>query len=175
MPVERWDEWAMKMILPILCLFMAIPAHASQPTSKTYGSWRVISIWSLSGTEGNDASVMLLQGEDPNQFQIDWEQGSPVTVSINIDRCYKDTDDGEDDFEASYSVPVRRWLALSRNEMQKRVGNDLLNWLGQARLACKSTTAVNAFKVDKLVEATQDFLERLKAFAPEAHDVPKSH
>ena len=163
------------MILSVLCLFMAIPAHASQPTSKTYGSWWVISISSLSGAEGNDASVMLLQGEDPNQFKINWDQGSPVTVSINIDRCYKDTDDGEDDFEASYSTPVTRWLGLSRDEMEKRVRGDLITWLGQARLACKATTAVDAFKVDRLADATQDFIGRLKALAPEAHDVPTTH
>lgn len=158
----------MRMILPILLLFMVTSARASQPTSKDYGPWRVISIGSLSGT-GNDASVILLQGEDPNLFKIIWDQGSRVVVSINIDRCYRDTDDGGDDFEASYSAPVKQWLMLSRDEMQKRIRNDLTTWLGQARLACKSSTAVDRFKIDRLAEATRDYIERLKTFALEAY------
>lgn len=123
----------MRKILFAILLLTAAPVLASQPTGKTYGPWHVVSISSLSGTEGNDASVVLTLGEHPNIFEVSWTQGGPVVVSINIDKCY-----GEEDFEASYSVAVASWLTLSRSEMQKRVRADITTWLDQAKAGLRA-------------------------------------
>ncbi|SDA25214.1 hypothetical protein [Sphingomonas sp. NFR15] len=147
----------------ITCLGLAlasVSASASQPTGKTFGPWHVVSISSLSGTEGNDASVVLTQGEEPNTLQARWTDGGPVVVSINIEKC-----SGENDFEAVYSVEVARWLRLSQREVQKRLRSDMTTWLDQARLACRSPAVVTAFKMTDLDRAAMDFTERLKYFA----------
>lgn len=144
----------------VLCLTLFVTsaaASASQPTGRKFGPWHVVSISSLSGTEGNDASVILTQGEEPNTLQASWAQGGPVVVSINIEKC-----SGEDDFKASYSVEAKRWLQLSRHAIQMRLRADVNAWLGQAKLACGSTPAINAFKIDSLEAAASDFTDRLR-------------
>lgn len=105
----------MRTLLSLGLLLVSVPAAASQPSGKTYGSWHVVSIWSFSGTEGNDPSLILMQGEEPNTLQVHWTQAGPVVVSINIDKC-----SGDDDFEASYSMVVQRWLRGCLKTRRKR-------------------------------------------------------
>lgn len=150
----------MRTVLCLTLLVTSATASASQPAGKKFGPWHVVSISSLSGTEGNDASVILIQGEEPNTLQVSWTQGGPVVVSINIEKC-----SGEDDFEASYSVEARHWLQLSRYAIHMRLRADVSAWLGQAKLACGSTPAFKAFKIDSLDAAASDFTDRLRYFS----------
>lgn len=144
-------------------------ASASQPTGKKFGPWHIVSISSLSGTAGDDASVILTQGEEPNVVQARWIQGGSVVVSIIIDKC-----SGEDDFEESYSVEPSRWLQLSRRAIQMRLRADVSAWLGQARLACGSTPAIEAFKIDSLGSATLEFTDRLRYFSGNLNSPPET-
>ena len=150
----------MRTFLCLTLFVTSVAASASQPTGKKFGAWHVVSISSLSGTEGDDASVILTQGEEPNTLQASWTQGGPIVVSINIEKC-----SGEDDFEASYSVEARRWLQLSRHAVQMRLRADVSAWLDQAKLACGSTPAIEAFKIDSLDAAASDFADRLRYFS----------
>jgi hypothetical protein len=159
----------MRTLLCLSLLVMGAGASASQPTGERFGSWHVVSISSLSGTGGDDASVILTQGEDPNVFQVLWTQGGPIVVSINIEKCV-----GEDDFEASYSVEPSRWLQSSRRAVQMRLRTDLTAWLGQAKLACGSTTAIEDFKIDSLDAAASDFTDRLRYFAGPPNAPPET-
>jgi hypothetical protein len=110
----------------------------------------------LSGTEGDDASVIFAQGDDPT-LEVRWIQGGSVVVSMNIDKCV-----GEEDFEASYSVPTEKWLQMSDREVRTRLHADTQVWLDQARLAC---TLPPAFKLDALDAAAKEFTERLRYYA----------
>lgn len=150
----------MRALLFLAVLVTSGAASASQPTGKMFGAWRVVSISSLSGTEGNDASVILTQGDAPNTLQASWTQGGPVVISIDIEKCW-----GESDFQASYSVEVKRWLQLSRRAVQKRLRADVIAWLGQAKLSCESTLAINTFRIDGLDAAVSNFTDRLRYFS----------
>lgn len=100
-------------------------------------------------------------------MQARWLQGGPVLVSINIENC-----DGEDDFEASYSVEPRRWLQMSRRAMQMRLRADVITWLAQAKLACGANPAIEAFQIDSLDAAATDFTDRLRYFASNPEPLP---
>lgn len=119
----------------------------------------MVGISSLSGTEGNDASVVLIQGEEPDTLQARCIDGQPVVVFLTIEKC-----SGEDAFGATYSVDVARWLRLSPREVQKRLRSDMTTWLEQARRACGSHR-VAAFGMTDLSRAVTDFTERLRYFA----------
>ncbi len=147
----------------ILCLGLiaaSVPAGPSQPEMRTYGSWHVVSISSTSGAGNDDASVILVQGDQPDVMQVSWDQGGPVWVSIDIDKCA-----GEEDFEASYSVPVQDWMRQSRREVQIRLRADMAGWLRQARLKCGNAASVRAFRLTRLGEAAADFHDRLRDYA----------
>jgi hypothetical protein len=150
----------MRAALSLTFIATGAAASASQPIGKAFGPWHVVSISSLSGGEGNDASVILTQGEEPNKLQARWTQGGPVVVSINIEKC-----SGDDAFEAFYSVDPMRWLQMSRRTMRMRLRADVVTWLAQAKLACHATSAVDAFKIDSLDAAATDFSDRLRYFA----------
>lgn len=150
----------MRTLLCLTILVMSAIVSASQPTGKKFGAWDVVSIASVSGTEGNDASVILMQGNEPNTLQARWMQGGPVVISINIEECT-----GENDFQASYSVDAKRWLQLSRRAVQLRLHTDVSAWLGQAKLACGSTPVIDAFRIDSLDAAASDFTDRLRHFS----------
>jgi hypothetical protein len=138
---------------------MSVAASASRPRLERFGPWEVVSIVSLSGTEGDDASVILAQGEYPNIVQARWTQGGPIVVSINIDRCV-----GDQDFEASYSVEPKRLLQLSRRDVQARLRADVIAWLGQANLVCGSIPAIGAIKIKGLDAAASDFYYWLRYY-----------
>lgn len=150
----------MRTLRYLAAFLMGTAASASQPTGKTFGAWHVVSISSLSGTEGNDASVILTQGDEPNILQASWTQGGPVVISINVEKC-----SGENDFEASYSVEVERWLQLPRRELQMRLHADISVWLEQAKRACGSKPEIDGFRVDGLDAAASEFTDRLRNFS----------
>ncbi|KQM33105.1 hypothetical protein [Sphingomonas sp. Leaf10] len=157
LPLVQYRQ--IRALLFLVVLVTSGAASASQPTGKTFGAWHVVSISSLSGTEGNDPSVILPQGDAPNTLQASWTQGGPVVISFDIERCL-----GESDFQASYSVEVKRWLQLSRRAVQKRLRADVNAWLGQAKLACRSTPAINTFRIDGLDAAVSYFTDRMRYF-----------
>lgn len=150
----------MRTFLFLALLSVSAVASASLPTGRKYGHWDVVSVSGLSGAEGNDASVILAQGEEPNILQVRWVQGGPVVVSINVEKCL-----GEEDFEASYSIESKRWLQLSRRDIQMRLRTDMAAWLHQAMLACEPNPALKTFSLDSLDKAASDFEARLRYFA----------
>jgi hypothetical protein len=145
----------------LLCVVASTSvASASQPTGQTFGAWYVTSVASISGTEGDDASVTLTQGEYPDILQASWTQGGRVSVRIDIKGCH-----GDAAFEARYSVETVRWLKQSRREIQARLYADFTTWLDQAALSCESRSGKTAFKIGRLEEAVGEFDDRLRYFA----------
>jgi hypothetical protein len=149
----------MRLLFCFGLMAASVPASASQPEMRTHGPWSVVSISSLAGGGENDASVILAQGEEPDVMQARWDEGGPVTVSMHVEKC-----SGEEDYDASYSVPVETWLHMSRRDVQKRLRTDMTAWLGQARRACPAVS-VNFFKLARLDEAAADFHDRLRYYA----------
>lgn len=156
------------ILLPAIAL-AASPALASQPSGEAHGPWQVVSITSLSGVAGNDASVVLAQDSGSSELNVHWKQGGPITVSARIKDC-----DGDEDFDPFYKVEATRWLRMSRREAVQRLHSDFSAWLGQARLACTASRDLTAFKLDKLDAAVADFHERLSYFASFAEPQPKA-
>jgi len=151
---------AMQIFLGLNLLLASVPAPASIPTGKKYGSWQIFSISSLSGTEGNDASVIMSQGDELNVLEARWTQGRPIKVSMSMKICT-----GDDDFYVAYYVEPKRWLQQSNEAIQQRLRADMTTWLEQARFACGANPAIEAFKFDGLDKAVTDFTDRLHYFA----------
>lgn len=142
------------------CLFLlsvSTVATASIPTGKTYGPWLVTSISSVDGANGGDASVILVQGDERNDLEVRWTEGSAsVNVSMYIDKCM-----GEESFEASYSLATGEWLQMTDKEVQTRLRANILIWLDRASRTCASPPA---FKLNALDAAAKDFTGRLRGF-----------
>lgn len=151
-------------VAPYLFAFLIVaqPAFGSQPESETHGMWSITSISSLAGTEGDDASVVLAQGEHPDTIEVRWLQGGPVTISINIEHCRE-----EDDFEAGYTVDVAQWLTQADQEVYRRLQRNFETWIGQARLSCEEAASASAgrFELGRLREAVEGFGRRLRHYA----------
>ena len=151
-----------------LCgLMTASSAYSSTPTGQVFGSWRVISINSMSGVDGDDASAMIVQTQGclPNigacdELQVSWTQKSDVQISVRVKDCLEEFED----FSASYSVPVDRWLKADR-AMENRIFADFTMWLAQAKLACRKPDRAIAFDLRKLKPAVRNFTARLRYFA----------
>ena len=150
----------------ILILLPATSGFASMPTGQQFGSWHVISITSVSGDGGNgdgDASAMIVQdrncddeGNSCDELGVRWDQGSKVSVSIEINDCHSE----DEDFYQTYSIPVARWTKAGR-AMEGRVESDFEAWLGQAILACNSAKRAKAFDLKQLRPAVRNFTHRL--------------
>jgi|GEM_PF-2746786 len=143
-------------LLPALALLAATAAVASMPTGARFGRWHVVSISSLSGVAGDDASAVLVQETRGGTLQAEWDQGGPVMVSIDIEDCT-----GEDeDFSSGYRVPEAEWLALADGGAARlRTGFEA--WLAEARRSCPRR--VSHFRLDGLAGASRDFTARIRA------------
>jgi hypothetical protein len=121
----------------------------------------------LSGVEGDDASAMIVQTQGciPNigacdELQVSWTQKFDVQISMRIKDCYQE----DEDFSASYSVPVSRWLKADR-AMANQIVADFSVWLSQANLACRKPDRAMAFDLQQLKPAVRNFTARLRYFA----------
>ena len=148
----------MRLLPCLFLLSVSTVATASIPTGKNHGPWLVTSISSVDGVHGGDASVILAQGDEHNDLEVRWNEGSAsVNVSMYIDECV-----GEESFDASYSVATDEWLQMSDKEVRTRLRANILIWLDQIRRTCASTPA---FKLRALDAAAKDFTDRLRGFA----------
>jgi len=148
----------MRLLSCLFLLSVSSLAAASMPVSKNYGPWLVTSISSVDGANGGDASVILAQGDEHNDLEVRWNEGSAsVNVSMYIDKCI-----GEESFEASYSMETDKWLQMSDEEVQTRLRANILAWLDRANRTCASPPA---FKLNALEAAATDFTTRLRGFA----------
>ena len=148
----------MRLLPCLFLLSVSTVATASIPTGKNHGPWLVTSISSVDGVHGGDASVILAQGDEHNDLEVRWNEGSAsVNVSMYIDECV-----GEESFDASYSVATDEWLQMSDKEVRTRLRANILIWLDQVRRTCASTPA---FKLRALDAAAKDFTDRLRGFA----------
>ncbi len=145
----------------------AASVYASTPTGQHFGAWHVVSINSVSGAGGDDASALIVQEQNCraeggvcDELRVNWDQGFNVRVSIDIDDCR-----GEDeDFEQSYSITVKRWMKAGRM-VERRIESDFKTWLGQAALACESADRAEAFDLKQLRPAVRNFTQRLAWFS----------
>jgi hypothetical protein len=146
-----------------VALLMGLPpvsAQASTPQGAMHGAWHVISISSISGVGGDDASVMMTQESAGDELTIRWDQGGRVVISVDIDDCFAD-----EDFEQSYAVPLSAWQALSRKERARHLTTTFATWIEQARLSCKKLKSADKFKFGSLTRASDDFNRRLDDFS----------
>ena len=145
-------------LLPALALLGATAAVASIPTGARFGPWHVVSISSLSGVSGDDASAILVQEKRGDTLQADWDQSGPVTVSIDIEDCT-----GEDeDFSRGYQVAEADWLAQADGGAA-RLQADFVAWLAEARRSCPRSAS--RFRLDGLARAAGDFTSRVRALS----------
>ena len=147
--------------LALYITLIGTAAYASTPTGKQFGHWHVTSISSLSGTEGDDASVSLVQehgcsieGYGCSGVEARWVQGSDVIISADIDSCR-----GEDDFFRSFSVPAERWVQ-DRDAAEKRVVANFRTWLKIAKARC-APARVRPFNMSEITPAVREFSNRL--------------
>ncbi|MGC1469172.1 MAG: hypothetical protein WA793_07300 [Sphingorhabdus sp.] len=152
--------------MKILCIallmgVLPVGAQASMPQGAVHGAWHVISISSISGVGGNDASVMMTQEIAGDDLTIRWDEGGHVVISVDIDDCFAD-----EDFEQSYAVPLSAWQALSRKARARHLTRTFATWVEQARLSCKKSKSADKFKVGSLTRASDDFNRRLDYFSP---------
>jgi hypothetical protein len=138
-------------------LLVAGGAGASIPTGERHGAWHVVSITSLSGVAGDDASAILTQENAAGELKAHWVQGGPLRISAKIESCYSE----DEDFYQSYSFPIVRWHALGAGEIAGRLEADFGTWLGQAKSACREATRLDLFKMARLRAAAKDFAARV--------------
>ncbi|MES1985376.1 MAG: hypothetical protein V4461_10525 [Pseudomonadota bacterium] len=147
-------------LVAISLTFTTCSALASIPSGKTYGSWHVTSISSVSGDGvSNDPAVMLNQELGADRFELSWSTGD-VTLSIDVGDC------GTEGFEQSSSVSAKRWLDTSIDKLTARLKSDLLVWFDQAKFVCGLPKERSGFDLGQIKPAIEDFTRRLRYFAP---------
>ena len=145
----------------LLSGLLAASAQGSTPQGAMHGSWRVISISSMSGAGSNDAGVTITQEADGDELTARWEEGGRIVMSIDINECFND-----EDFEQSYAVPLSAWQALSIGARARHLKVTFDTWIEQALLSCTKRNSVEKFQLGLLKRASDDFNRRLDYFAP---------
>ena len=140
-----------------LLLLFAAPATASQPTTNTFGAWHVISIASMSGTEGDDPSALISQEIEGGELSVVWSGRERIIVSVNVDDCYAE----DQDFKQFYIVPIDQWLTMSQDEAANRLAKDFSTWISQALLSCRRPNTIGQFRLAEIKPAARDFMRRL--------------
>ena len=139
----------MRILYFLFLLSASTVATASIPSSKSYGSWRVISISSEDGVSGNDPAVILTQGDDSNELQVRWSRGVSIDASIYIEKCK-----GEDSFEASETME-------SPEDVETRLRTKFRLWIDEAKRTCGSRPP---FKMKGLDAAVRDLTALLRFY-----------
>jgi hypothetical protein len=144
--------------------FLTASAHASIPHGTRYGPWHVVSIGSMSGTGGNDASVLITQEIDGDDLTVRWQEGGQIILSVNIDHCSAD-----EDFDQSYAIPIETWQVLPHRAIAHHLQITFSTWIEQARLSCPKQTSIAKFQLGLLSRASRDFNQRLDYLHPRSH------
>jgi hypothetical protein len=156
----------------------AVSANASDPqlpkTVGWFGSWHVREnvIDTQPEVEGVnyrdyffaslDQAVCDADKDVCDELQIQWTNGSSVTVSANFGTCKNEL--GR--FKPFYFVPAERWIKKGP-AMERQIELDFEAWLRQAYLMCEKPERAGGFRMKQLKPAVRAFTRTLSKF----HDV----
>lgn len=143
-------------LLPIL--FLAGVAQASTPTGGDHGAWHVVSITSLSGVGGDDASAVLVQEYPAGRIALDWRQGGEVMVSIRIESCT----DEDNDLGHHYSMSPADLVHMPLPRLISQLESDFSTWLAEARRTCQHPERLRRFRLERLADALADYVDRVR-------------
>ncbi len=96
------------------------------------------------------------------EYRVDWTRDEDVSVEVDLKQCRHD-----DDFRASYSVDVHRFVKMDVGIISKKLRLDFDKWFAQAKLSCDGR--VDGLQVDysKFDAAVADFVQSVRYFVIE--------
>lgn len=144
----------------MMAAMFAGSAQASTPTGARHGAWHVVSITSLSGVRGDDASAILVQENEAGRIELDWQQGSNIVLSFRIQNCT-----GDDDLSHSDAITLAELAHMPLPALTRRAAGHLSDWFAEARRTCRNPGRLDSFQLQLFAEAFADFVARVRSLA----------